>query len=350
MPTYKSHARMFECMRPNATDQVTLNDAPRVPNLRFRRFRGASDYPSMVEVMKAARDADGLEFTISVENLEREFKHLENCDPFQDFLFAEVDGAVVGYTEVWWKKDLSGNYLFNQHVNLHPEWRVKGLRSAMLRYNERRLRDIAKAQPQDGPRLFQSVAIDSEEDWISVLEGGGYRVFRHGLMLVRPNLEDIPDLSLPAGIEVRPVKPEHYRLVVGAWNEACKDMRGQVPISDETFKSWQDSPVFNPSIWQVAWHGDEVVGTVMNFIDEEDNKAYNRKRVHPEMISVKRGWRRKGIATALLARSLKVLKENGMTEAALGVDAENPSGARRIYEKMGFKVAKKASFYRKPMD
>jgi ribosomal protein S18 acetylase RimI-like enzyme len=68
------------------------------------------------------------------------------------------------------------------------------------------------------------------------------------------------------------------------------------------------------------------------------------------MISVKRGWRRWGIARALLARSLKVLRERGMTEAALGVDAENPSGARHLYEGMGFRVVRRAVFYRRPMD
>ena len=52
----------------------------------------------------------------------------------------------------------------------------------------------------------------------------------------------------------------------------------------------------------------------------------------------------------MIARSLKLLKEKGMTEAALGVDAENPSGALHLYEKMGFKVEKRAMFYRKPVD
>ena len=63
-----------------------------------------------------------------------------------------------------------------------------------------------------------------------------------------------------------------------------------------------------------------------------------------------RNWRRKGIASALLARSLAALRDNGMTEATLDVDAENLSGALRIYERLGFEKRHHFVFYRKPLD
>lgn len=44
-----------------------------------------------------------------------------------------------------------------------------------------------------------------------------------------------------------------------------------------------------------------------------------------------------------------VLKEQGMTEEALGVDSESPSGARHLYEKIGFRVEKRVTFFRKPL-
>ncbi len=43
------------------------------------------------------------------------------------------------------------------------------------------------------------------------------------------------------------------------------------------------------------------------------------------------------------------LKERGMTEAGLGVDAENISGALHLYESMGYRVVKTTSIYRKPL-
>jgi len=335
---------------PDNEDYLQLAEAPQVPDLRFRRFRGESDYPAIISVIEGTMDVDRLETAISVEDLAREFMHLENCDPFRDFIFAEVGGRVVGYTDVSWALDMSGTYIYRQFADVLPEWRGTRIRNAMLRHNERVLRDMARSHPSEAPRFYQSFIEDTEKDWVSVLESEGYNVHRYALMLVRPDLEDIPDAKFPPGIEVRDVKPEHYRPVIDAWNEACKDMRGAVPISEERFKAWREDPSFDPSLWRIAWYGDEVIGTVMNFIDPEDNKKYNRLRGHPEMISVRRAWRKKGVATALIATSLGALKERGMTEAALGVDAENPSGARQLYEKLGFRIAKRYVLYRKPMD
>jgi ribosomal protein S18 acetylase RimI-like enzyme len=334
----------------SSKEWAKLEDAPYIPNLRFRHFRGESDYPHMVAVTEGMRQVDQLELTISVDDVAREFKHLENCDPYRDFLLAEVNGKIIGYTRVWWSKDPSGIYLYNHSVDLLPEWREKGIRNAMLRYNEQKLRELAREHPTGVPRLFQSVVMESERDWIAVLSGEGYKIFRYGFKMVRPNLEEVPDLPFPDEIEVRPVKPEHYRAIIRAWNDACKDMRGQIPISDEDFKGFQESPIFEPSIWQIAWQKNEVVGTVLNFIDKQENAQYERKRGHVELISVKRLWRGKGIAKAMIARSLKILKDHGMTEAALGVDAENPSGALHLYQKMGFQIEKRAAFYRKPMN
>lgn len=104
-----------------------------------------------------------------------------------------------------------------------------------------------------------------------------------------------------------------------------------------------------PHLWQVAWAGDEVAGMVLNFIDEAENTEYGRQRGYTETICVRRPWRRLGLARALIARSFQVLKDQGMTEAALGVDAENISGALRLYQSMGFQVVKQHTAYRKPL-
>ncbi len=67
-------------------------------------------------------------------------------------------------------------------------------------------------------------------------------------------------------------------------------------------------------------------------------------------IGVRRPYRRKGLASVLIAQSFKVLKDFGMTEAVLSTDSENPTGALHLYEKMGFSSAKQSTVYCKPMD
>jgi len=93
-----------------------------------------------------------------------------------------------------------------------------------------------------------------------------------------------------------------------------------------------------------------VAGMVLSFIDKDQNKMYGRKRGYTENICVRRAWRKQGIAKALIAMSLKALKERGMLEAGLGVDAENISGALGLYKYMGYKETKRMTIYRKTID
>jgi mycothiol synthase len=328
----------------STSEWLQLTDSPQIAELRFRRFRGESDFPAMVAVTRGMKERS---YATSAEDLANDFRHMEGFTPRDDVLIAEVGGRMIGWARVWRTKDPTGLTLYNNFVNLLPEWYGKGVRVAMLRHSELRLKEIADEHREDADRMLQSTAVDTDTDWISTLENEGYTVFRYGVAMVRPTLDNIPDLPLPEGIEVRPVKPEHYRDIIDAWNEACRDMRGQIPMSDEDFKAFQESQIFDTSLWQIAWYRDQVVGTTMNFINRQANEETGHRRGHVEAISVRRPWRGKGIAKALIARSLKLLKSRGMTEAALGVDAENPSGALQLYEKMGFEAVKKGIIYRK---
>jgi ribosomal protein S18 acetylase RimI-like enzyme len=88
---------------------------------------------------------------------------------------------------------------------------------------------------------------------------------------------------------------------------------------------------------------------VLNYVNAEENRQYRRKRGYTETICVRRPWRHRGLARALLARSLRLLHKEGLTEAGLGVDAENPTGALRLYTSMGFVIERQTAVYRKPL-
>src|SRR6185503_12542563 len=100
-------------------------------------------------------------------------------------------------------------------------------------------------------------------------------------------------------------------------------------------------------IWVVAFDGDEVAGGVLNTIDAEQNAALGLQRGWLSSVFTRRAWRRRGLATALIARSLEVLRDRGQTSAALGVDADNPSGALGLYEGLGFEVHARSAAWRK---
>jgi GNAT superfamily N-acetyltransferase len=327
-------------------------DAPDVPGLVLRGFRGEVDYPAMVDVINGSKEADGLEWTNTVAEIARDYERLVNCDPYRDMLFAEVQGQVVGYSRMWWQREKDDQRIYAHFCFLLPEWRGQGIRCAMLRQSERRLREIAASQqdgrPQGRQGLLQATAADTEDDWATLLSCENYEVERYEFDMLRPNLDDIPSLPLPAGLEVRPARPEHYRAIWDAAAEAFQDHWGAEEWTEEAFVQWQDSPLFAPQLWQVAWDGEQVAGVALNYIDQEENVEYGYQRGYTEDIAVRRPWRRRGLARALLARSLRLFKEQGMTEAALGVQGIDPDEAL-FYQSMGFGEIRRHLIFRKPL-
>ena len=88
----------------------------------------------------------------------------------------------------------------------------------------------------------------------------------------------------------------------------------------------------------------------MNTVSTEENAAFGRHRGWLDSVFVRRAWRRRGLGAAIVARALVRLREAGMSEAMLGVDSDNPSGALALYERAGFEVVRRSAAYRKPME
>jgi mycothiol synthase len=331
------------------TKNVHLPDAPSIADLTFRKFKGEADYPAMLAVIEGSKDTDGIERTDTLDDFKRAYEYLHNCDPYQDILIAEVDGQIIGYNRVFWDQLGDGTRIYNLFGFLLPKWRRRGIGRAMLHHAERRLREIASEHDEDGSKFFRSWAADTEVATAKLLESEGYHPARYSLNMVRDLTEPIIGRPLPEGLEVRPVEKDHLWPIFDAMNEAFQDHWGYRAMTKDEFKQWMKYPQFNPEHWKVAWDGDQVVGMVQNFINENENREYKRKRGYTEEICVRRPWRKRGLARALLTQSLAYLKRLGMDEAALGVDAENLTGALRLYESVGFRCAKRNTEYRKPL-
>ena len=141
--------------------------------------------------------------------------------------------------------------------------------------------------------------------------------------------------------------PEHYRQVWDADAEAFTDHWGGIDVSEQAFDRYFGGPDFEPDLWRVAWDGEQVAGSVANVVMRQYNAQTGSRRAVLAGVSVRRPWRGRGLARALVAQSLAALRERGMTEAVLGVDADNPTGALGVYEVNGFVVARRERAYRK---
>jgi mycothiol synthase len=332
------------------TDQITLPDAPSIDGLTFRLFRDESDYQYVVDLGNASSAADGVEDYVTVEWAKNYFSHLSGFDPRRDILFAEVNGQPVAMARVWSRQLDDGTRLYMSGGSVLAQWRRHGLGGALLHWAEERSREIATAQPDAQAHTFRSFVAAQETGLIALLEREGYAAVRYGFEMARSFDEPVPDLPLPAGVEVRPVAPAQYRQLYAAMNEAFRDHWGHSESTEEDYQRFINGPHFQPHLWQVAWAGDEVAGMVLNFIDREYNENFKRLRGWTDPICVRRPWRKQGLAKALIARSMHLLQEQGMTEAGLGVDAQNPNGALSLYEGLGYRETMRFMTYEKPLD
>lgn len=326
-----------------------LESAPNIEGLNFRHFAGDSDYPKMIAIVNAAGDADQDDRSETLEDIKNQYEHLNNCDPYKDMLFAEIKGETIAYSRVeWWQEEDPNDRIYTHFVLIVPEYREKGIEQAMIQWCENRLLDIAEEHPQDSKRYYQTYSSAVKSSFNNILKSFEYEVERYFIEMSR-SLDVIPETQLPDGIDVRIVNEQDERKVWDASVEAFRDHWGFSPPTEQDYTSYKNSKYWQPDLWQVAWDGDEVVSSVLNYIDQDYNMKFQRKRGWTENISTRREWRRRGIAKALIVRSMHMHKAKGMTEVGLGVDTNNLSGALNLYQSLGYKKDKTMMTYRKEM-
>lgn len=326
------------------------------PAVTFRLFQGEADFQLMHAILVDSDRADRNSGTLSMDVLKSWCAPSLRFHPRLNILLALAcasgrESQAIGFSRVGWYTGKACARLYYQDAFLHPDWRDGETWPALVRRGERRLREIAAGHPGAAQRYFQAWAAGTQARWRSVLAGEGYQAVRHFDNMVRP-LQDIPDRVLPAGLEIRPARPEHYRSIWDAQKEVQPELFEFVAENwtEEKYQAWRDHPSHTPHLWQVAWDGDQVAGMVLTRVDVDENGERRRRRGYTEHIFVRRPWRGRGLAGALLASSLRVLQEQGMDEAELGVDRENESGAHAFYIKMGYQPETTDVWYRKPLD
>ena len=332
-----------------STDPIILPDMPAIEGLYFRSIRGEEDADALyaVHAGRIAHDAVDLLSTSeglpSRDDLRAALGRVVAAQQQNQRLVAQVNEQVVGYSliESWSEEDGRWVYLILGWVL--PEWRGRGIGTAMLHWGEQTARQLAAAQHPNDPFEFAANASSTEHEATALLshEGysAGYTVLEMGLDISEPLLVH----PLPAGSEVRPVLPEHYPFIASSIGEAYQneytDGRFQETWNLADSVARLSAPRHDPTLWQVAWDGQQVAGQVLPLIENGRALMYD--------ISVRPAWRRQRLARALLTRALQGLRERGMDVIRLNTVAEFRTRARDLYRSVGFRVLKEFPRYRK---
>jgi GNAT superfamily N-acetyltransferase len=325
-------------------------EAPPIPGLRFRRYRGTTDHPEMHRVHQVVAAANGIDEAITLEQMDLSYANHVNCDHERDIVLAEVDGTLVAYARVFWQDLVDGGRSYENFGFVHPDWRRRGIGTALHRRNEARLREIAVAHPEAAPKWLTSESADLDPGNEAMLRADGYAPVRYFYEMVAETLDGIEAPTLPEGIELRPVRRDQYRRIWEAEAEAFRDHWGEAEWTEEGWRQFESDPVkADPTLWRVGWDRGEVAGVIVTVVPAEENARHGRNRVYVDGVSVRRPWRRRGLARALLASSLVAAREAGHTGASLGVDTDSPTGATDLYLSLGFAPVKTFTAWRKPL-
>ena len=280
---------------------------------------------------------------VTVGTVAVNYAHLQRSDPTKDMMMVvDRDDRLVAYTRVEWNDVREGYRAY--HIVFHAVSDVTGLADRILEWGVARATEIAGAD-QHADRRIVTWAVEGSTDESAICNVGAFEPSAWSAVMVRPHLRDIPDTPLPNGVEIRPVEDGHLRAIWESDIEAFRDHHGYVEPDETNWEKFRDEAQHGTALWQVAWAGDTVVGQVRTRVNEGEAEVRGRQRAWTEDISTRREWRGKGVASALIASSLRQLASLGFDEAALGVDLDNPTGALGVYERLGYQVVLRVTEY-----
>ena len=277
---------------------------------------------------------------LTPEELKHEWEDPEFDLERDAFVVETGEGRIVGYESF---NDLHEHATLEMDGYVHPEFKGRGIGTLLLRMVEARARGEIELAAPDVRVSLRGIIDNRDPQSHDLLRNEGYQPLRYHWRMEIVLDGPPPEPKFPEGIELRPfVKGEHDVAVWQAQNEAWRDHWGShdVPF-DEWNRSKFEDPEFDPSLWPIAWDGDQVAGFSLN--------RYRMGIGWIRTLGVRRPWRKRGLGEALLLHSFGEFYKRGTKTIGLGVDAQNPTGATRLYQKVGMYVASEFVTYEKEL-
>jgi ribosomal protein S18 acetylase RimI-like enzyme len=215
----------------------------------------------------------------------------------------------------------------------------------VLAWGAKRAPQTLHMAPEGARVAMHTDAASVNRGVIAALEGAGWRhertnwVMEIDLVAAAP----LPEPAWPEGIVVRRANLEQdARTVHAAEGDAFADHYGYVPQGfDEWFHFRTQFMTAEPELWILAMDGDEIAGIAL---------CSSQRPGQPDLgwistLGVRRPWRRRGLALAILHHAFRLFADRGKPRAGLGVDSQSLTGATRLYEKAGMRVVREGYDY-----
>ncbi|MBG6218081.1 ribosomal protein S18 acetylase RimI-like enzyme [Arthrobacter sp. CAN_A6] len=326
-------------------------DGPALPVILSWRPLAYSDigaWLSLTQRIAAADEPDWVEQRADLEQGLRASKNDARRDTIAGF---GPDGVLHAFGRVSMNR---GSSLVHGSGGVDPEWRKKGIGRAIFDWQA--WRSAVRLQENgltDG--VLRNYVEERNSSHLALLERSGSSIVRYFTEMTRPLDQPIPEFPFPPELELVSFADAADRniseLVRLAHNDAFQDHWGSEPRDQESWQFTVSHPEFRPD-WSLALVDrakGEVAAYQLASHDADSKELLGHTEGYTDLLGVRRTWRGRGLAAALLAEAMKRYRAADMDNAGLGVDTENPSGALGLYERMGYEPTQRSIVFDLPL-
>lgn len=308
-----------------------------MPIFQPRPYQGEADLPSIVALIDACEDVDQLDRRTSVEELRGEIE-APGVEPERDLrLWHDNTGRLVGW----------GQLAIPEHgatidarfwMRIHPQARNDTLEPEMMAWVESRVQEVA--QERHKPAQLLTGARDDQADRLALLDDHGFTPTRYFFTMRRSLQTPIEQPQLPPGFTIRQFQPgPDDKRWIKLGNLAFREHWNHHDATSEDLEHELAAPHFRPDLYQLAIAPNGTFAAYCQCeIIQEQNTRLNRAEGFVLGLGTHPGLRKLGLGRALLLNGLHQLKAAGMNTALISVDADNASGALKLYESVGFQT------------
>jgi mycothiol synthase len=245
-------------------------------------------------------------------------------------------GLVVAFAAAMAPRNFRGTFTVYLEGRVRPDQRGKGIGRALLDWQLVRGAEIHAERHPEAPGKLTVPVPEAMTSLASLVEDAGLTGERWYRQMQRP-LTDLPEPRVTPGVDLVPFTWDRDDEIRRAHNAAFTEHHGS---AERDAAAWQamftGQRAFRPELSVLAVEGGAVLGYVLAYVYEADCAATGVRETHPGQIGVLPPARGRGLASALIAAALRTGAENDCERAGLEVDADNVTGALRLYEKLGF--------------
>ena len=353
-------------------ERVAAPDVVPVPHVEGLTWRPlvVEDAPELFRLIAAVEEHDQHPYRTALEETEEIFEGDWRDLPRDTLVGLDADGEPRAYASVETRPgDTTVVRAFVQGA-VHPLWRGRGVGRQVIAWSTARARQLLAASGKELPARIAGYAQDDDELERRLFEAAGFTANRFYSNLRRDLSLPVPEVALGEGLRLVPWSPELDEATRLAHNDAFRDHWGSEPATPESWvhgrsmfaPEWSvlvvdDSPAAvddspaegglpdDGALAGSAGEGPVVAGYLLSGRYEHDWPVQGYSSGYTETLGVRRAYRGRKIAVALLSAGMAAYKEGGVDFAELDVDTENPSGAHGLYASLGYEKTDGSRMY-----